>query len=95
MARLLESPAGSESVARLEMEASRNLGDPAWSSGGVGSVGSTPTQEAHPKARRMLRWKSDSLIVLGARESRVHGEAVSRAIFLVGETWSSLRGRTP
>jgi hypothetical protein len=23
----------------------------------------------------MLRWKSDSLIVLGARESRVHGEA--------------------
>jgi len=34
--------------------------------------------EVHPVGRQMLRWKSDPLIVLCARESRVHGEAAGR-----------------
>jgi hypothetical protein len=31
----------------------------------------------------MRRWKSDSLVVLGARESRVHGEAARQVELLV------------
>lgn len=31
----------------------------------------------------MRRWKSDLLIVLGARESRVHGEAAGQVELLV------------
>jgi hypothetical protein len=31
----------------------------------------------------MRRWKSDSLVVLGARESRAHGEAARQVEMLV------------
>ena len=42
----------------------------------------------------MRRWKSDSLVVLGARESRVHGEAAGQVELLVqGNIPCTLRGR--
>ena len=36
------------------------------------------------EGKQMPVWKSDLLIVLGARESRVHGEAASRVVFSTG-----------
>ena len=38
----------------------------------------------------MLQWKSDSLVVLRARESRVHGEAAKQMKTDFGETSPAL-----
>lgn len=85
MARPPETPAGSESMARMEKEASRNRGDPAWSSpkGGVRRLNGPSIGERTP------RWESDPLILLGARESRVHGEGVGQDGRLV---WGNTSG---
>ena len=73
-ARPPETPAGSESTARMEREASRNRGDPRQPSlyGGVRRLNGSSI------GRRTLRWESDPLVLLGARESRVHGEGVGQ-----------------
>ena len=78
MARWPETAAGSVSTARSEREASRDLGDPLWS----WSVHKTDrvcrTIGIIPEKGRCHSAKSDSLIVLGARESRVQGEAAKQ-----------------
>ena len=76
-ARWSETAAGSESTARPETEASRNLRDPAWSWSGAFSVEYVERMD-HPEDGKRHAWKSDPLIVLGARESRVHGEAAGQ-----------------
>ena len=78
MARWPETAAGSVSTARSEREATRDLGDPLWS----WSVHKTDrvcrTIGIIPEKGRRHSAKSDSLIVLGARESRVQGEAAKQ-----------------
>ncbi len=78
MARWPETAAGSVSTARSEREASRDLGDPLWS----WSVHKTDrvcrTIGIIPEKGRCHSAKSDSLVVLGARESRVQGEAAKQ-----------------
>jgi len=75
MARGPETPAGSESTARADREASRNLGDPRRSRAAIERVG----RLNGPSTRRpTLSWKSDPLVVLGARESRAQGEAAEQ-----------------
>ena|SRR2546425_11470020 len=73
-ARGPETPAGSESTARADKEASRNLGDPrrsrTWNR--VGRLNGPSI------GRPTLSWKSDPLVVLGARESRAQGEAAEQ-----------------
>ena len=65
------SPAGSKGTARVETEASEEPGRSI-----VVLTGSRVCQLKGPSiGRQMPRWKSDPLIVLRARESRVHGEA--------------------
>jgi hypothetical protein len=66
------------STARSEKEASRDLGDPLWS----WSVNMTDrvcrTIGIIPEKGKCHSAKSDSLVVLRARESRVHGEAAKQ-----------------
>jgi retron-type reverse transcriptase len=78
MARWPETAAGSVSTARSDREASRDLGDPLWS----WSVHKTDrvcrTIGIIPEKGRCHSAKSDSLVVLGARESRAQGEAAKQ-----------------
>jgi len=78
MARWPETAAGSVSTARSDREASRDLGDPLWSwfAGRADRV--CRTIRIIPEKGRCHSAKSDSLIVLRARESRVHGEAAKQ-----------------
>jgi hypothetical protein len=78
MARWPETAAGSESTARAETEASRNLGDPLWSWSASVVDRVCRTIWLTPEKGRRCSAKSDSLVVLRARESRVHGEAAKR-----------------
>jgi len=72
MARPPETSAGSESTARMKTESSRNLGDP-WRPSPQGEV---RRLKGSSIGKRMLPWESDPFVVLGARESRVHGEGM-------------------
>ena len=74
MARGPETPAGSESTARADMEASRNLGDPRRSR----TLNRVGRLNGPSIGRPTLSWKSDPLVVLGARESRAQGEAAEQ-----------------
>ena len=78
MARWPETAAGSESTARSETEASRDLGDPlrSWFLFEENRV--CRTIWLTPEEGRRCSAKSDSLVVLRARESRVHGEAAKQ-----------------
>ena len=78
MARWPETAAGSESTARSEMEASRNLGDPLRSWSALMADRVCRTIWLTPEKGRRCSAKSDSLVVLRARESRVHGEAAKQ-----------------
>jgi retron-type reverse transcriptase len=78
MARWPETAAGSGSTARAEMEASRDLGDPLWSWSNQKLDRVCPTIWIIPEKGRRHSAKSDSLIVLRARESRVQGEAAKQ-----------------
>jgi len=74
MARWPETAAGSLRTARLEKEMPRDLGDPlrSW----IKTKNRVcPTIWLTPEKGRRCSAKSDSLVVLRARESRVHGEA--------------------
>jgi hypothetical protein len=77
-ARWPETAAGSVSTARSEMEASRDLGDPLgpWSASRADRV--CRTIRIIPEKGRCDSAKSDSLVVLRARESRAHGEAAKQ-----------------
>jgi len=78
MARWPETAAGSVSTARSDMEASRDLGDPlrSWSAYKADRV--CRTIRIIPEKGRCCSAKSDSLVVLGARESRAQGEAAKQ-----------------
>jgi hypothetical protein len=78
MARWPETAAGSECTARSETEASRDLGDPLWSRSALGADRVCRTIWLTPEKGRRCSVKSDSLVVLRARESRVHGEAAKQ-----------------
>ena len=78
MARWPETAAGSVSTARSDMEASRDLGDPLWSWFACRADRVCRTIRIIPEKGRCHSAKSDSLIVLRARESRVHGEAAKQ-----------------
>src|SRR6266566_3034372 len=78
MARWPETAAGSVSTARSDMEASRDLGDPLWSWFACRADRVCRTIRIIPEKGRCCSAKSDSLIVLRARESRVHGEAAKQ-----------------
>lgn len=72
MARALETPAGSESTARTEKEASWHLGDP------LPSCSATRAEYVNrmdqPEGDKRDGGSRGSLIVLRARERRAHGE---------------------
>ena len=78
MARWPETAAGLVSTARSDREASRDLGDPlgSWFADKADRV--CRTIRIIPEKGRCHSAKSDSLVVLGARESRVHGEAAKQ-----------------
>jgi hypothetical protein len=78
MARWPETAAGLVSTARSEMEASRDLGDPLWSWSNYQAERVCRTIGIIPEKGRCHSAKSDSLIVLRARESRVQGEAAKQ-----------------
>src|SRR5216683_1756667 len=78
MARWPETAAGSVSTARSDREASRDLGDPLWSWFASRADRVCRTIRIIPEKGRCHSAKSDSLIVLRARESRVHGEAAKQ-----------------
>ena len=78
MARWPETAAGSVSTARSEKEASRDLGDPLWSWSAYQAVRVCRTIGINPENGRRDSVKSDSLVVLRARESRAHGEAAKQ-----------------
>jgi hypothetical protein len=77
-ARWPETAAGSVSTARSETEASRDLGDPLWSWSANKADRVCPTIGIIPEKGKCCSAKSDSLVVLRARESRVHGEAAKQ-----------------
>ena len=77
-ARWPETVAGSESSARSEREAPRDLGDPRWSWSAYQADRVCRTKGIIPEKGRCHSAKSDSLVVLRARESRVHGEAAKQ-----------------
>lgn len=81
MVRPSETQAGSEGTARAEMEASRNLGDPTRSSQRCG----VPGLNGPSIGTGMPHGKSDPLVVLGARESRAHGEAAEQRATCAGK----------
>lgn len=78
VARWPETAAGSQCTARSKKEASRDLGDPlrSWSVFKADRV--CRTKWLMPEKGRCCSVKSDSLVVLRARESRVHGEAAKQ-----------------
>ena len=78
MARWPETAAGSECTARSKKEASRDLGDPLRSWSAVRADRVCRTKWLTPEKGRRCSVKSDLLIVLRARESRVHGEAAEQ-----------------
>jgi hypothetical protein len=78
MARWPETAAGSECTARSKTEASRDLGDPLWSRSALVADRVCRTIWLTPEKGRRCSAKSDSLVVLRARESRVHGEAAKQ-----------------
>jgi len=77
-ARWPETAAGSVSTARSEMEAARDLGDPLWSWSAHKADRVCRTIRIIPEKGRCRSVKSDSLVVLRARESRAHGEAAKQ-----------------
>ena len=77
-ARWPETAAGSVSTARSDMEASRDLGDPLWSWSAHKTDRVCRTIGIIPEKGRRHSAKSDSLVVLRARESRAHGEAAKQ-----------------
>ena len=78
MARWPETAAGSVSTARSEMEALRDLGDPLWSWSAYKADRVCRTIGIIPEKGRCHSAKSDSLVLLRARESRVQGEAAKQ-----------------
>jgi hypothetical protein len=78
MARWPETAAGSECTARSETEASRDLGDPLRSRSALRADRVCRTIWLTPEKGRRCSAKSDSLVILRARESRVHGEAAKQ-----------------
>jgi Reverse transcriptase (RNA-dependent DNA polymerase) len=78
MARWPETAAGSVSTARSDREASRDLGDPLWSWSAHKTDRVCRTIGIIPENGRCYSAKSDSLVVLGARESCAHGEAAKQ-----------------
>jgi hypothetical protein len=78
MAMVAGDCGGVMSTARSETEASRDLGDPlrSWLAIQAGRV--CRTIWLTPEKGRCRSAKSDSLVVLRARESRVHGEAAKQ-----------------
>lgn len=78
MARWPETAAGSVSTARSDREAPWDLGDPlrSWSAHKADRV--CRTIGIIPEKGRYRSAKSDSLVVLRARETRVHGEAAKQ-----------------
>jgi hypothetical protein len=77
-ARWPETAAGSVSAARSDREASRDLGDPLWSWFASRADRVCRTIRIIPEKGRRCSAKSDSLVVLGARESRAQGEAAKQ-----------------
>jgi len=86
MARWAETAAGSVSTARSDMEASRDLGDPLRSRSASKAERVCRTIWINPEKGRSCSAKSDSLVVLRARESRAHGEAAKQMKTDYGET---------
>ena len=91
-ARELETPAGSDSTERAEMEAPWNLGDPppSWSGENGPSMSTewTNLRETEATVEVGLAGSTQSA------ESRVHGEAARQVELLVrGNTPYTLRGR--
>ena len=78
MARWPETAAGSGSTARSEMEALRDLGDPLWSWFTHKANRVCRTIGIIPEKGKGCSVKSDSPVVLRARESRVQGEAAKQ-----------------
>src|ERR1017187_577073 len=78
MARWPETAAGSKCTARSETEAPRDLGDPLRSWSVLGADRVCRTIWLTPEKGRRCSAKSDSLVVLRTRESRVHGEAAKQ-----------------
>jgi hypothetical protein len=78
MARWPETAAGSGSTARSEREAPRDLGDPLWSWSTYKADRVCRTIWIIPEKGRRHGAKSDSLVVLRARESCAHGEAAKQ-----------------
>jgi Reverse transcriptase (RNA-dependent DNA polymerase) len=78
MARWPETAAGSECTARSETEASRDLGDPLRSRSAPRADRVCRTIWLTPEKGGRCSVKSDSLVVLRARESRVQGEAAKQ-----------------
>ena len=78
MARWPETAAGSVSTARSDREASRDLGDPLWSWSTHKADRVCRTIGIIPEKGRCDSAKSDSLVVLRARESRAQGEAAKQ-----------------
>jgi hypothetical protein len=78
MARWPETAAGSVSTARSDMEAPWDLGDPLWSWSAHKGDRVCRTIGIIPEKGRCHGAKSDSLVVLRARENRAHGEAAKQ-----------------
>jgi hypothetical protein len=74
------------STARSDREASRDLGDPLWSWSAYKADRVCQTIGITPKKGRCHSAKSDSLVVLRARESHAHGEAAKQMKTDFGET---------
>jgi len=78
-ARWPETAAGSVSTARSDMEASRDLGDPLWSwSAHKKTDRGCRTIWIIPEKGRCRSVKSDSLVVLKARQCCAQGEAAKQ-----------------
>ena len=77
-ARWPETAAGSGSTARSDREASWDLGDPLWSWSAHQADRVCRTIGITPEKSRGRSAKSDSLVVLRARESCAHGEAAKQ-----------------
>ena len=84
------SPAGSKGTARVEKEASE---EPGRSHRGLGRYSRVCQLKGPSIGRQTPRGKSDPLIVLRARESRVHGEAREQDKSFSEDTSPAHRGR--
>ena len=78
MARWPETAAGSESTARAEREAPRDLGEPLRSRSADNADRVCRTIWIIPEKGRRCGALSDSLVVLRVRESCTHGEAAKQ-----------------